>query len=116
MPNKSLTCMGAVSKAPLTEYISEHDALGGARYALERFGNHLVPYRCRRCRYWHLSPSERQTPGTTCSSCHGRDGRPKASYQSEEAATRRAFILQRERHVTLRAYQCPYGGWHLTKG
>lgn len=116
MANKSRTCTGVVSKEPLTEYFSESEAREGAAYALARHGRAMVPYRCQRCDHWHLSPSDRQTRSSTCSSCAGRDGRPKARYESEDAATRRAEILAHEQHVSLRAYPCPYGGgWHLTK-
>lgn len=115
MPTKSRTCTGAVSKAPLTEYISEDEARTGAAYAHARHGSTMVPYLCDRCHHWHLSPHDRQTRASPCTACVGRDGRPKARYDSKEAAARRLEILCRERHVSLRVYQCPYGGWHLTK-
>jgi hypothetical protein len=115
MPTKSRTCMGAVSKAPLTEYASECEAHAGAAYALAKHGSIMVPYLCDRCHHWHLSPHDRQTHSSICAACVGRDGRPKARYDSAEDAARRAEILCRERHVSLRAYPCPYGGWHLTK-
>ena len=115
MPTKSRTCMGAVSKAPLTEYTSEDEARAGAADAFARHRSALVPYRCERCRRWHLSPHDRQTRASPCSTCVGRDGRTKARYDSAEIAARRAEILRRERGVSLRVYPCPYGGWHLTK-
>jgi len=115
MSRKSTTCIGKVSKNPLTEYDSEAEALGGASYAIERYGQHNVPYRCNRCRLWHLSPANRQTPSVTCGVCHGQDGRPKATYASEQDAERRAAILFREQGVQLRTYECDHGGWHLTK-
>jgi len=75
----------------------------------------MVPYLCDRCHRWHRSPQERQTRTTPCTACVGRDGRPKARYDSKEAAARHLEILRHERHVSLRVYPCPYGGWHLTK-
>jgi hypothetical protein len=117
MSMKSRTCMGAVSKTPVTEYASEAEAREGAAYALTRYGRELEPYRCDRCHWWHLAPTDRQTPSSTCYDCVGRDGRPKASYESADAAERRADIVRRENYVSLRAYPCPHGGgWHLTKG
>jgi len=116
MSIKSRTCMGAVSKTPLTEYATEDEARAGAACALTRYGRQLEPYRCDRCRRWHLTPADRQTPSSTCSSCIGRDGRPKARYESQAIAERRAEILLREQALPLRVYPCPYGGWHLTKG
>lgn len=115
MPMKSRTCMGAISKSSLTEYRSETEAREGASHAYREYGRALVPYRCERCHWWHLASQDRQTPSSSCASCTGRDGRPKARYESESAARRRADILRRERYVSLRAYPCPYGGWHLTK-
>jgi hypothetical protein len=115
MSTKSRTCTGAVSKAPLTEYASEDEACAGADYAFERHGSAMVPYLCDRCHCWHLSPHDRQTRASTCTACVGRDGRPKARYDSKEAAVRRLEILRQERHVSLRVYPCPHGGWHLTK-
>lgn len=116
MSMKSRTCMGAVSKTPLTEYASEAEAREGAAYALARHGRALVPYQCDRCRRWHLACADRQTPSSVCYDCVGRDGRPKARYESADAAERRADILRRESYLSLRVYPCPHGGWHLTKG
>lgn len=51
----------------------------------------------------------------TCD-CHGRDGKPKKSYPTEEAALQTAQYIQSRGGPYLRAYQCPWGtGWHLTK-
>lgn len=116
MSRKSITCTGKVSKAALTEYESEAEALEGAQYAFFRYGQQNVPYRCKQCGLWHLSPANRQTPSSTCGVCQGQDGRPKASYASQQDAERRAEILRREQGLQLRAYACDYGGWHLTKG
>jgi hypothetical protein len=115
MARKSIICTGKVSRTALTEYDSEAEALEGARYALDRYGQHNVPYRCNRCSLWHLSPANRQTPSTTCDVCHGQDGRPKATYATQQDAERRAAILLSEQGVELRAYPCDHGGWHLTK-
>ena len=115
MSRKSTTCIGKVSTSPLTEYDSEAEAFEGARYALDRYGQHNIPYRCRKCGLWHLSPADRQTPSVTRGVCQGQDGRPKATHASGRDAERRAAILLRERGVKLRAYECDHGGWHLTK-
>ena len=115
MPIISRSCFGKVSEKPLIEYVSESDALDGAEYTHRKYGSRMVPYRCATCDWWHLSPTNRQTPNSTCV-CTGRDGRPKASYASDEDAERRAEILQEERGVKLGVYRCNQGGWHLTKG
>ena len=115
MAGKSSTCVGKVSRAPLTEYDSRDEALDGAEYVLSAHGKRMTPYRCSRCGLWHLAPNDRQTPSRECQYCCGRDGRPKATYETQEAAERRAEILERERGVYLRAYPCSGGGWHLTK-
>lgn len=116
MSRKSMTCIGKVSKAALTEYDSEAEALEGAQFALARHAQQNVPYCCKKCGLWHLSPASRQTPSTTCGVCQSREGRPKATYPSQRDAERRAEILRREQGLQLRAYPCDEGGWHLTKG
>lgn len=116
MYRKSHTCTGKLSGKPLTEYPSEEMALNGAAYALRKFGNSMVPYRCDACGWWHLAPADRQTPSSTSSSCRGRNGQPKATYDSESDARRRAEILEDEQGVRLQTYRCDCGGWHLTKG
>lgn len=115
MGGKSATCVGKKSGRPLTEYHSQAEAQNAADYVSSAHGREMTPYRCARCGYWHLSPTERQTPSKECTYCSGSDGRPKANYESQSDAERRAEILCREQGVTLRAYPCPYGGWHLTK-
>lgn len=113
---KSTTCTGKISGKPLTEYDSEFDARQGADYARYAHAKDVSPYRCPRCSKWHLAPTSRQTPSTTCYSCTGKDGRPKAAYATEQDAERRAEILAAEQGVHLRAYACDLGdGWHLTK-
>jgi len=113
---KSKTCVGKVSKKPLTEYRSEADAERGAAWARDAYGRDLSPYRCSRCNRWHLAPTSRRTPSYDCGYCTGADGRYKATYGSSEDAERRADILRDERGVDLRVYPCPHDdGWHLTK-
>lgn len=113
---KSMSCMGKVSQAPVTEYDSLVEAQQGADHARVAYARDLEPYQCDECQFWHLAPVDRRTPSQTCSHCRGADGAPKESYQSEQDARRRAEILRLERHVILRAYQCRFGnGWHLTK-
>lgn len=116
MRRKSSTCLGKISKAPLTEYDSRWEAEDHAAYLAQTLGGSWVPYPCGRCRQWHLAPRDRQTPSTPCPVCVSSEGVEKASYDTEEDAERRAAILQREDGTTLRVYLCPHGyGWHLTK-
>jgi hypothetical protein len=52
----------------------------------------------------------------TCSHCVGRDGNPKRSYPTEEAADSAAEHRWSQGGPRLRAYQCPWtSAWHLTK-
>lgn len=114
---KSPTCVGKTSKAPVIEYESEEAAQEAAHYAKKNYRRNLTVYHCDRCGKWHLAPANRQTPSAPCQSCIGNDGLPKASYETEEAAEKRARILRKEQRVLLRTYPCPFGnGWHLTKG
>lgn len=116
MTRKSTTCIGKTSGEALTEFSSRTEAVRGAQYAYSVYGRRMYPYACSRCRSWHIAPAERHTPSAQCSACAGRDGRPKASYESEDDARRRADILRSERGVSLRTYPCRHGsGWHLTK-
>ena len=113
---KSSQCTGKTSGGPLTEYDSLECARNGARHVKMAYGNAVTPYRCDRCRHWHIAPASRQTPSSTCHACAGSDGQPKQAYETQDAAERRAEILRRERGVRLTTYWCPYGaGWHLTK-
>ena len=117
MALKSKTCIGKVSGKPLSEYWSEGEAAVSADHANSRYGRDLVPYRCRRCEFWHLAPRACHTPSYDCPGCTSGDGRTKQSYSSAEDAQQRADIRQRDGGVSLRVYPCPYGhGWHLTKG
>jgi hypothetical protein len=113
---KSTICIGKKSRQPVTEYDSQAEAQDGADHARLIHQSNLLPYRCDRCRLWHLAPKNRHTPSTTCHFCTGGNRRPKAAYATEEVARRRAEILGLERGIFLRAYLCRYGqGWHLTK-
>lgn len=102
---KSSTCIG--KNGPLAEFDSEYEA----QSFLDQKGiNHLIPYECKKCKMWHLSPEDRHTPSTPCEWCN------KALYKSEKDARQRAAILRKDQKVALRVYQCPHGdGWHLTK-
>ena len=113
MGNKSQTCRGRATGAPLNEYSSEASALEGAAFVLRKYGHEMSPYRCPRCRKWHLAPADRQTPSRP-SICTGRDGTSKAAYESQDAAERRAELIWLERTVRVRAYSCSCGEWHLT--
>mgnify|MGYP005754103013 FL=1 len=104
----STECLNKEGK-PRRSYLDRESASEGAHYALETYGNRMVPYHCDRCNWWHLCPAERHTPGHRCHDCG------KQAYDSEGAAERRAYILGQEQGTSLRVYQCPYGsGWHLT--
>lgn len=47
--------------------------------------------------------------------CTGKDGKQKASYQSEQEANDHMHYAMAERNVNLTVYECPYGGgYHLT--
>lgn len=114
--NKSQTCFGKVSKQPLREYFTEYEANDAAEYTKQNYGNDFIPYLCKKCTYWHLSPKNRQTPSKKCDQCSGGDGTSKGSYESKKDAKIRANILFDERGVSLDVYQCKHGGgWHLTK-
>lgn len=105
---KPTTCVGH-SGRPRRAYPDLSSAEEGARHALLSYGNQMVPYRCNQCGSWHLCPIDRYTPGHYCYACS------KQAYNSEQAAERRARILEQERGTRLRVYECPYGeGWHLT--
>lgn len=104
----SVACVSRRGK-PLRAYSDLRSAQEGARLALGSYGNRMVPYCCDRCRAWHLCPADRHTPSHHCDTCD------KQAYATEEAAERRANILQQERGTWLRVYECPRGdGWHLT--
>ena len=116
MSVKSTTCFGKKTGKPLTEYLTQQEAQEGADHVNGSYGNKLVPYPCRECGMWHLSPSDRQTPSTKCSHCTGKNGNAKDSYQSCEDAQRRADILRKEQGASLSVYACEHGnGWHLTR-
>ena len=53
---ESRTCMRKATGEPLKEYGTEREASDAADYARSKFNNNLVPYRCRTCNNWHLSP------------------------------------------------------------
>lgn len=113
---KSHTCRSSKGE-PLTEYPSRADASEGARYVAEHHRLDLVPYRCSRCQFWHLSPRGRNTPSDHCFFCTSSTGEQKARYRSKSDAVRRAEIIREERGLRLEVYRCPHGqGWHLTSG
>lgn len=117
MSRKSTTCTGKQSGQPLTEYFSAEEAHEAAVFVEANYGRAMTPYRCQRCREWHLALASRHTPSAQCYDCVGRNGKPKQTYRSEREARCRAEILRRERGVSLSVYQCPNSdGWHLTKG
>lgn len=115
MNKKSISCFGKYDK-PLTEYHSLNAAREGANYVNVQYSRNLVPYQCKKCNFWHLSPKDRQTPCRTCYCCTDSRGNYKALYDSKKDADRRAGILYKEQGVQLKVYSCLYNnGWHLTK-
>ncbi len=117
MNRKSPSCNAKKTGRPLTEYDSKAEANSAAKHAnLNYAGNNMVPYKCSKCGFWHLSPETRQTPSKTCTICRGADGTLKESYATERDALRRAGHLRKEQGVKLKVYECEHGnGWHLTK-
>ena len=116
MGRKSTTCIGKKSGEPLTEYDSLKEAREGANYANRKYQSNLVPYECRECGKWHLSPSDRQTPSEKCPFCKGTNGLPKDAYLNRKDAQRRADILYEEQGVSLQVYRCDHSNaWHLTR-
>ena len=115
MHDKSATCNSSKGQ-PLTEYPSRASASEAAKYVAEQHRLDLVPYRCSRCDYWHLSPRERNTPSDDCSFCTSASGEAKALYRSKSDAVSRAQIIGAERGLRLKVYRCPHHkGWHLTR-
>jgi hypothetical protein len=58
---ESRSCFGKASGTRLKEYHSEEEATGAASFVLEKYGNQMVPYQCKDCQSWHLSPADRHT-------------------------------------------------------
>ena len=113
---KSETCVGSISRMPLTEYASEDAAYEGASYERFRSGRRLAPYRCGTCGNYHLAPRERMVDATIACGCTNSSGEPKALYKSQRDAMKRVDMLRRERGMDLDVYPCEVGlGWHLTK-
>jgi hypothetical protein len=116
MTNNNNCCIDRKGKR-LSTYYSESEALDSAKYEKNEHGLDFVPYRCKKCEYWHLSPRERQTPSKECEFCTDSGGKRKQLYENREAAVKRAEIIKRESKISLTVYKCPYrSGWHLKKG
>ena len=91
----SKTCFGKVNSGKsIKTYSTESEATETAEYALQHYDNELVPYKCDRCGYWHLSPKDRITVKSN-KPCGFTDekGSPKALYLSEKDAEKRAKII-----------------------
>lgn len=99
---KSNSCYSRATKKPLIEYATEADAGRAAQHMLKKFSKSFVPYRCKKCRFWHLSPLSRWTPSEKCPVCISGDGIPKDSYRSESQAETRANIIYNERGISLK--------------
>jgi len=113
---KSITCFRKDGE-PKTVYATEMEAKDAAEYVSQEKDMTFSAYRCQKCNEWHICPSNLQTPNRPCSYCTGRDGAPKALYETYDDAKRRANIIYQERGVRLDVYECRYdNGFHLTKG
>lgn len=113
---KSKTCVGKVSNKPLEQFHNEDEANKSAEYVHQRYGKIMVPYKCTKCSYWHLSPKSRQTPSFKCAYCTDSMGDYKSTYRSEAEAELRASIIYNDHRICLKVYECEFGhGWHLTK-
>ena len=115
---KSSTCYGKSTGKPLTEYGSFAEAVEGVKYSATRYSNRLIPYQCRTCSHWHLSPqASRSTtvPRDYCD-CVRSDGSPRAAYRTESDASRRAQCLREATSAALKVYPCTNSTlWHLTR-
>ena len=101
-------CIGSNGKK-LRDYLSEAEAMQAADYVGLTFGNQMLPYKCEKCRFWHLSPKERYTPSQYCFTCG------KELYQDKQSGQKRAQIIYMEKGVKLNLYRCNFNvGWHLT--
>lgn len=116
MSYKSNTCFSKRDGSALSTYESQEEADNGANYANEKYQRDLKAYICDKCNLWHLSPKDRETPNSICKHCTDGENKPKALYQTEGNARRRAEILYNEKAIRLNIYKCEYSeGWHLTK-
>ena len=115
MKFKSESCFGRTGDS-LNAYDRESEAAEHARYLKRERGSSMVPYRCERCDFWHLSPADRQTSSSVCGFCRDRNGSSKDLYATKRDAERRAEINKSERGIDLAVYKCPHQpGWHLTR-
>jgi len=115
MTRKSTTCFKKDGE-PLSQYSSEYEAKESASHIRQKHGLDLSPYQCSKCGYWHLSPTDRQTPSKECMYCADSHGKHKELYETEAAAKTRAEIIEKEQGIKLKVYKCPeQDGWHLTK-
>lgn len=107
-PIHGSACLGANGKARKC-FPNQPSADLGARGVLARHRKMVVPYACRDCGSWHLTPAERYTPNHFCACCN------KQAYETEDFARLRAELRENEGSAPLRVYECPYGdGWHMT--
>ena len=112
---KSESCFDPVSGEPLREFDRRAEAKRAVKLDPREWRN-MEAYRCPKCDRWHLRAVQDSDPiptDTTCLMCCGRDGRPKVSYPSFDAAREAADAMT---GVELTVYECPHGrGWHLTR-
>lgn len=106
-PRRSTTCFRKREPGRgLAEYWSEREAQAAAQRATSRFGLPFAVRRCDRCPRFHIEPKCEY-----CPRCTGADGEPKRFYRT----SKEAHAVARYRGGDLSVYECPYGGYHLTK-
>lgn len=118
MARRSESCREPKSGIWLWEYASRKEALR-SRTPDALIVREFEVYECLKCGAWHRRPIQDDAPIPTdalCMHCMTREGLPKQSYPSPDAAMEAAFLLS-EGGPALSVYVCPLGrGWHLTKG
>ncbi len=112
---QSESCFDPATGEPLREFDRRGDAERAAKLDPLEWRN-MEAYRCPKCDRWHLRPQADSGPiptDTTCLMCRGRDGKPKVSHPTFDAALEAA---RSNGDVELTVYACPHGrGWHLTR-
>lgn len=108
-------CKSPTTGKPRKSYPSNSIATEEASYLEHAYGPQSA-YKCENCGEWHLIASKLHTPSKLCDYCTDSDGSRKQLYASESAANKRAKIINEERGISLKIYECPHqNGWHLTK-
>lgn len=116
MAKKSDSCFDARTGEALDEYDRRSEAARATQLDPLEW-RAFEPYHCEKCHKWHRRPVRDDGPvptDVTCLMCRGRDGRPKISHPTPDAALA-AIATMGPRGAGLGIYVCPHGrGWHLT--